>query len=265
MSGDGREGLAALRRRVEALERGGRPQRAVLPFAVPAIDRALPGGGLALGVLHEIAGAGADVEDGAVAAAFLAGILARLQPPRPLLWCLGVADLYGPGLAACGLPPERLILAEARSDPDVLWAMEEGLRSAALAAVIGEVEALPAAASRRLQLAAEASGVTAFALRRWHKGTVTGERLASNTAVTRWRVAALPGALAAGEPGVGRPLWRIDLWRCRGGVPQSWEVEACDATGHVALAPALADRPPPLTFPSSLAGEGGVRRAAAGG
>jgi protein ImuA len=159
-----------------------------------------------------------------------------------VLWCLPAGDLYGPGLAACGLAPERLILAQPRED-QVLWAMEEGLRSTALAAVIGEVEALPAAASRRLQLAAEASGVTAFALRRWHKGEAAGERMAPNTAVTRWRVAALPGGLAAGEPGVGRPRWRLELWRCRGGVPASWMVEVSDATGHVALAAALADRP----------------------
>src|ERR1700730_8161498 len=159
--------LAALRRRREALERAGRRDRAVLPFAVPAVDKALPGKGLALGALHEVAGAGPDEEDGAIAAAFLAGILARLEPARPGLWCLAARVLYGPGLAACGLAPERLILARAQSEQAVLWAMEEGLRSAALAAVIGEVEALPSAASRRLQLAAEASGVTAFALRRW--------------------------------------------------------------------------------------------------
>ncbi len=244
MTGEGKsKRLAALRRRLEALERAGRPAAAALPFGVAAIDGALPAGGLALGALHEIAGAGPDEEDGAVAAAFLAGILARLLPPRPVLWCLGAGDLYGPGLAACGLPPERLILARAQGDRAVLWAMEEGLRSAALAAVIGEVEALPAAASRRLQLAAEASGITAFVLRRWRNGErAARQRLAPNAAVTRWRVAALPGA-PTDEPGHGRPLWRLDLWRCRGGAPASWVVEACDATGHVSLAAGLADRP----------------------
>ncbi len=253
-TGDGRsERLAALRRQLEALERAGRPGTAALPFGVAAIDGALPGGGLALAALHEIAGAGPDEEDGAVSAAFLAGILARL-PPRPVLWCLAAGDLYGPGLAACGLPPERLILARAQGDCAVLWTMEEGLRSAALAAVIGEVEALPSAASRRLQLAAEASGVTAFVLRRWRNGErAARQRLAPNAAVTRWRAAALPGA-PTGEPGLGRPLWRLELWRCRGGVPASWVVEACDATGHVSLAAALADRPAPAFRRGARAG-----------
>jgi protein ImuA len=247
----GSEGLAALRRRLEALERAGRPTAAALPFGLAAIDTALPSGGLALGALHEFAGAGPDEEDGAIAAAFLAGILARLEPARPVLWCLAAGDLYAPGLAACGLAPERLILARAQSEQAVLWAMEEGLRSAALAAVIGEVEALPSAASRRLQLAAEASGVTAFALRRWRDGErAARQRAAPNAAMTRWRAAALPGALMGDMPGVGRPRWRVELWRCRGGVPASWMVEACDATGHVTLAAELVDRPAPAFRPA---------------
>ena len=88
--------LAALRRQVEALERGGRAVAPVLPFGVPAIDRALPGGGLAVGALHELGGAGPDEEDGAAATGFLAGILARLAPARPVLWCLAAGDLHAP-------------------------------------------------------------------------------------------------------------------------------------------------------------------------
>src|SRR3954449_12614095 len=60
-------------RRIEAPRRHG-----VLPFGIAAIDRALPGGGLPLGALHEVLGAGGDEEDGAAAAGFIAGILARL-------------------------------------------------------------------------------------------------------------------------------------------------------------------------------------------
>ncbi len=236
--------LKDLRRRIAGLERGGAGRGAVLPFGIVALDRALPGGGLGLDQLHEVAGVGGDAEDGAVAAGFLAGILARLLPPRPVLWCLGAGDLYGPGLAAYGVGPERLILARAAAERERLWAMEEGLRSPALAAVVGEVAALSLPASRRLQLAAEGSGVTAFVLRRWRNaGEAERQRAAPNAAMTRWRVSALPGELGAGEPGVGRPRWRLELWRCRGGVPGSWIVEAGDATGHVSLAPELADRP----------------------
>src|SRR5208282_1224322 len=106
-----------------------------------------PWGGLPLGVLHELGGAGAEGEDGAVAAAFLAGILARLSPERPVLWSLRCPDLHAPGLALYGFPLERLILARAANDQEILWAMEEGLHSPALAAVVGEVDALSLPAS----------------------------------------------------------------------------------------------------------------------
>ncbi|HZT51540.1 MAG TPA: hypothetical protein VFA22_06395, partial [Stellaceae bacterium] len=143
--------LALLRHRLALIERGGRADDPVLPFGVPAIDAVLPGGGLARAALHEIRGLGAAEEEGAEQAAFLAGILARLEPGRPVLWCLARADLHAPGLARMGLAPERLILARA-GEREVLWAMEEGLKCRALAAVVGEVGALPATASRRLQL-----------------------------------------------------------------------------------------------------------------
>jgi protein ImuA len=239
------EGLTALRERVEKLARGSVGDHGVLPFGVSAIDAALPGGGLARGALHEIGGLGGDEEDGAAAAAFLAGILARLEPPAPVLWCHAADDLYGPGLVARGFAPDRIIAVRARDDRTMLEAMEDGLKVPALAAVVGEVGALPLTASRRLQLAAANAGVTSFALRRWRTGTrAEVERGAPLAATTRWRVSARPSWPVDGEPGLGRLIWNLELTRCRGGVPAQWIVEACDATGHVALAAELADRAP---------------------
>ena len=245
--------LSALRERIRAVEAGGAPSR-VLPFGAASLDAALPGGGLALGALHEVAGAGADEEDGAVAAAFAAGILARLAAGGQgegswgeggqVLWCLAGDDLYGPGLAAAGLAPPRLVVARTRSDAETLWAMEEALRGRAVVGVLGAVAALALAAGRRLQLAAEASGVTALVLRRWRTGEIAArQRGRPSAAATRWRVAALPSLPPPGEPGIGRPRWRLELLRCRGGSPGSWIVEGCDASGHVALPAELADRP----------------------
>ena len=240
--------LGALRQRLALIERGRRVETSTLPFGVAAIDRALPDGGLALGALHEVLGLGAAEEEAAEGAGFLAGILARLEPRRPVLWCLRRPDLHAPGLALHGLAPQRLILARAQSETDVLWAMEEGLKCRALAAVVGEVEALPLAASRRLQLAAESGGGTAFALRRRQRAAQPGSEAQPTAAMTRWRIAPGPSRLT-GPPGLGRPLWHVELLRCRGGGMARWMVEACDEAGHVHLAPALADRPaaaPPL-------------------
>ena len=234
-----------LRERIRRIERPTAAAHGVLPFGVAAIDRVLPGGGLARGALHEILGMGGDEEDGALATAFAAGILGRLTRTGDgtVLWSLPRPDLYGLGLAAHGLDPARLVLVRAPRDAEILWAMEEGLRAPGIAAVIGEVGSLPTVASRRLQLAAERSGVTAFLLRRWRDGAqAAGERALPNAAVTRWRITALPSQPLPGEPGVGRPRWRVELLRCRGGEPACWEVEVADATGHVSLAAALAYR-----------------------
>jgi protein ImuA len=259
--------LPELRERVRRIERPAATAHGVLPFGVAAIDRALPGGGLARGALHEILGMDGDEEDGALAAAFAATIIGRLaaSPTSPsqslarpgegglVLWCLPRLDLYGPGLAAHGLDPERVVLVRTSRDAEILWAMEEGLRSPGIVAAVGEVGTLPAVASRRLQLAAERSGVTAFLLRRWREGgQAARERALPNAAMTRWRVAALPSLPSRGEPGVGGPQWRIELLRCRGGEPGCWEMEVPDATDHVSLAAALAARPAAPVAPEKL-------------
>jgi protein ImuA len=291
--------LTALRERIGQIERPAR--HGVLPFGIAAIDRTLPGGGLALGAVHEILGQGGDEEDGAAAADFAAGILARLGPHPtptspshrcamgpslsplkggegkpgrrnnslsapgggegwgevgdsralgfgPVLWCLKRPDLYGPGLAAHGLDPARLVIVAAPRDEEILWAIEEGLCLPGLAAVVGEVGRLPMVAGRRLQLAAERSGVTALLLRRWRNGEeAAAERERPTAALTRWRVTALPARDIAGVPGIGKPRWRVELLRCRGGVPALWDVEVADASGHVSVSAGLADRPaPPL-------------------
>jgi protein ImuA len=236
--------LPDLRERVRRIERSAATAHGVLPFGIAAIDQALPGGGLARGALHEILGNGGDEEDGALAAAFAARILGRLGT-SPILWCLPRLDLYGPGLAAHGLDPGRVVLVRAPRDAEILWAMEEGLRAPGIVAVVGEVGSLPIVASRRLQLAAERFGITAFLLRRWRDGgQAARERALPNAAVTRWRVAALPSwPPLHGELGVGRVRWRVELLRCRGGDPACWELEVPDATDHVSLAAALADQP----------------------
>ncbi len=249
--------LAALRARVRALERGG-PRAsgvAAAPLGLAALDAHLPGGGLALGCLHEIAGSRAEWDDGA-ASGFCLALLARLlgalperkaaapQARGPVLWVSRWRDLYAPGLAAFGLDPGRLILVRAGAGTEVLWAMEEALRCPRLAAVVGEVEALERSAGRRLQLAAEASGVTAFALRRPLRPARRAE--APSAAATRWRVmpAQASHRVSAGRGTfLGRPCWQVELLRCRGAAPGQWHLEWDDATGGFALAAALRDRP----------------------
>ena len=89
-------------------------------------------------------------------------------------------------------------------------------------------------ASRRLQLAAEASGAIGIAIRRWRRQTEATDFGQPTAAVTRWRVSALPSR-SLPVPGIGRARWRLELIRARAGESADFEVEACDDKGRLAL------------------------------
>jgi protein ImuA len=237
-----------LKDRIATLERAGSPafrpgtrrmQDRLVRLALPELDTHLPGGGLSRGGLHELAGEGFDREQAAAAAGFAALWLAKLQAAGPVLWISRAAsrdaqDLYAHGLRQLRLDPDRLILVAARKDDEALWAMEEGLKAKSLGAVLGEIGKLDLTASRRLQLAAEASGVTAFVLRRWRL-MQQAEREAAQpiAALTRWRIAALPAA--------GGTRWKVELARCRGGKPNTWLLETADGSDRFDAAPLSGD------------------------
>ncbi|MEA2898173.1 MAG: protein ImuA [Bradyrhizobium sp.] len=224
--------LAELRQRIERVAAPSRP-RAVLPFGIASVDTVLPSAGLALGAVHELCGGGPDAWRASLSTLFAAGILARLK--GPVLWCLHSRDLFAPALARVGLHPDRVIYCETWKDSEVLPAMEDGLRYRGLAGVVGELTRLPLSQSRRLQLAAESSGVVALVLRR--SGM---DRDEPNAAFSRWRIkpAQSPND---GDLGMGRARWTVELMRCRGAESHSWVLEACDAKGRLALPADLSD------------------------
>jgi protein ImuA len=287
--------LAELRRRIDALERAGpghmagqraAPALRALPFGAPEIDDALPWRGLAAGALHEVSGPARD----AAALGFVSALLARLaaRAPGAVLWCrrLGASyesgDIYAPGLAAFGLDPSRLILLGAKQRRDVLWAMREGLSCSRLLAVVGEVEdaAVGLTASRRLQLAAEKSGVGCFLLRvlpegrqpnnrpegrqrnnvspEGEKPNITpganitpGNAEEPSAALSRWRLRAAPSGPVAGLEaaraaerwfGPGRLRWHAELRRCRAASSREWLVEWHHETGNFTVVAPLCDR-----------------------
>jgi protein ImuA len=238
--------LERLRARLARLEAGGR-SGAVLSLGLPGIDRALPGGGLAGGCLHELCGA----PDLGAALGFAAVLLGRLMADGGHVVWIGPRDeLFGPGLAELGLASERLIVVRARPGATRLWALEEALRSSGLAAALAEVDQLSLTQSRRLQLAAEAKGVTALLLR------PPGAGATPSAAATRWRIAAAPSEAAGGpRRASGRPHWRIDLCRCRGGRTGSWRIAWYEDGWHevpdsLALAAGPGDRPDVAASPA---------------
>jgi protein ImuA len=162
-----RSGIEELRARIQRLDGAAGRRRLLLPFGIQAIDQHLPGGGLAIGALHEVAGGGHGAIDGAAAALFAAGIAARTR--GKVLWCLTRPDLFAPALAQAGLMPDRVIYVEAGDEKSVLICFEEGLRHGGLGAVVAEVARLSMTVSRRLQLAAESSSTIGIAIRRWRR------------------------------------------------------------------------------------------------
>ena len=234
-----------------------------IPFGERAIDMALPGGGLARGALHEAMGAGPETEHAASAGRFLAGVVARAMRPtgamrpgaaEPANWVIWIADEppFLPALAECGIDAARLLFARARG-LDVLQTMEDALQSGAMTSVVGELDAnLSLTASRRLQLAAEASGTLALLLRRSRKFDDPGLCNAS-AAATRWRIGSVPSAAPiASRPGLrglGPARWQVELLRSRRGGTGSWLVEASDAQGRLRLVTDVPDRPVATPWP----------------
>ena len=244
--------IKSLRAQIEKIEGRARRVKSVLPFGIADIDARLPGGGLTLGALHEIAGGGNGAVDGAAAALFAAGIATRTK--GKVLWVITRSDLFAPALAQAGLAPDRVIYVEAGNDKTVLACVEEGLRHGGLGAVVGEVARLDMTASRRLQLCAEGSGSIGLALRRWRRQSEAVDFGQPTAAATRWRVSVMPSA-ALPVPGVGRHRWLLELIRVRAGESADFEVEACDGSGRLAVPAELAHRP---------ASTAGWRRGAAG-
>ena len=232
--------IESLRAQIEKIEGRGRRVKSVLPFGIADIDSRLPGGGLTLGALHEIAGGGNGAVDGAASALFAAGVAARTK--GKVLWVITRPDLFAPALAQAGLAPDRVIYVEAGNDKTVLACIEEGLRHGGLGAVVGEVARLDMTASRRLQLCAEGSGTIGIALRRWRRQTEASDFGQPTAAATRCRVSVMPSA-ALPVPGVSRHRWLLELIRARAGESADFEVEACDDTGRLALPAKLVDRP----------------------
>ncbi len=215
-------------RPVPAARRASERVAAMLPMLAPAVVRppialgvdaldALLGGGLARAALHEIYAQ--SEADAAAATGFAAGIAHRAAGGRSMLWvrhnpldALG-GRLHAPGLASIGIDPARILLVRAPDIAAMLRAGAEGARCAALGAVLiepwGESRLIDLTASRRLQLAARASGVPVLMLR-------SAAEPAPSAATTRWRIAAAPSRAQPGNA-PGLPAFAATLLRQRGG------------------------------------------------
>ncbi|WP_232475883.1 ImuA family protein [Flavisphingomonas formosensis] len=222
--GESMEQLAALRRSIARIEHRTPAEAASLvATGHDAIDRQL-GGGLVRGRLHEVFAS--EAGDASSAAGFAAMLAVRLG--GALVWLrtdeaeAQGGGLFAPGLGEIGIDPGRLLLGVLPDPLALLRAAAEVVRCPEVGVAVIELwrspRPLDLTASRRLSVAAEASGVTALLLR------VAADPVPS-AAQTRWAVRSVVSkALEAGAP--GHPALDVELLRQRGGPGgQRWQVE----------------------------------------
>ena len=258
--------LDGLRLLLERLARGSRRggDPSPLPFDLPELDHVL-GGGLLRSALHEVTPAAEG--DATAAAGFCTALFARAlaSGKKPVLWVrhefatLEDGAPYGPGLAAFGLDPGRVLFVLAVNAREMLEAMEQALRSGTLAAVLGELRGTSKARSPRdaPAFACRRAGATSGLLLRL--GAREKQRARPISAATRWRIATLASGEAAAN-GIGAPRFAADLVRNRRGPAASFSLEwrTHDRTFLLVpalrerLAPAAVDRSDPASAPARL-------------
>lgn len=188
--------------------------------SVAAPDVSLAGIGLTRRALHELHAAGSAEASAALGCALV--LLQAFAGGRPMLWVWHealereIGRPFLPGLADLGPGTQPPVLVRVRRTGEALQAGLEGARSPAAGAVLislwGPARELDLTASRRLALAARASGTTVLLLQ-------TRAAAAPSAAETRWQVApAASRALAAAAP--GPPAFHLRLLRHRAGLQQ---------------------------------------------
>lgn len=209
--------IANLRREIASLQSHRLPGTRAQPANLNVFAHAFPQNEFPLGCIHECIAGNAEQE--AATTGFISGIASALiRDKGAAVWITSNAPVFPPALKAYGIAAERILFLELPGAKQALWVMEEALKCAALSIVIGEVNKFDFTASRRLQLATEASKVTGIVIRKAKQATPT-------VAAARWQVTSLHSSGEEGLPGPGYPRWNIKLLKVKNGQPSEWNME----------------------------------------
>jgi len=158
-----------------------------------------------------------------------------LMVAAPRAWFRERGRLLAGGLGPLGRSGQTVLMIAPATELEALWALEEGLRSGAVALAVGAVEAASLLATRRLDLAARAAGATVVLIKTRPARDLSAAR-------RRWRVAPHPSAPHPWDPKAsGAARWRVALERSRDGASGAWILEHDLETYRLRLAEGLAD------------------------
>jgi protein ImuA len=178
--------------RADALAEAASTDGAALSSGHVLLDAQLPGGGWPVGALCEILQAPGDAAEWRL-------LLPALSTLSQNVVLVGAPHVpFGPALAAQGLDVRRLIRVQAQAVPQRLWAAEQALRCAGVAALLVWLPQVRSDHLRRLHLAAQAHGTLLFVLR------AAAAQDESSPAVLRLLVGAGASGVGADQvPGLG--------------------------------------------------------------
>ncbi|WP_417523067.1 ImuA family protein [Marinovum sp.] len=164
-------------------------------------------------------------------AAWVAGAV-QAAGPGPVIWVAPAWEkdaLFAPGLARL-CAPERFVFVHPTRPEDILWTLEEVLRSGAAPLVVGDLPGLPGLTQvRRLHLAAE-TGAEVLGGRPLGLLLTPGREGGAPGVESRWR---LDPAHAPEVPG-----WRLTRLRARTAPRRDWQVRLGQAGPELAPLPA---------------------------
>ena len=168
---------------------------AIEPSGVTELDAVLPNGGWPVGAIIELM----PLSTGIGEFRLLMPILARLTRTERHVALIRTPYIpFAPALTQQGVQLDRLLIIDASSEEDTLWAFEQTLRCKSFGAVVAWPNVVKDREVRRLQLAAEAGRSIGFLYRS------PAAALESSPAAVRLK-------LRATESGL-----QIDILKCRG-------------------------------------------------
>ncbi|MCU0907436.1 MAG: hypothetical protein MUF73_08315 [Rhodobacteraceae bacterium] len=185
------------------------PRPGLVPFAA---DAATDAPRLAAGRVHEVTGS--------ARATFALAVAGRGVQAGPVLWIRPAwsPDRLHPEGMQPFADPGRFLFVDAARDADILWCMEEALRSGQVPLVIADLPVVPGlTAVRRLTLAAESGSTVPGAARSLAPtGLILTPGAGGAPGVeTRWRMDADHAAV---------PGWRLERLRARMLPPAAFRV-----------------------------------------